>query len=89
MRPLIERSEWLFALVKGLTIAGVYFAMRHYGQENRTFVRKAALVGSAAYIVIWSVWFATGTLANLRQEGVVPNVVMTETPCAYPSASNF
>lgn len=76
MRPLIERSEWLFAGVKALTIVGVYVVMRKYGQANRDFVRKAALIGTGAYVLLWSAWFATGTAHNLKTEGHVPEVVL-------------
>lgn len=57
MRPLIEESEWLFAAVKGLTLAIAWAAMVYYAQINKDFVRKACLVGSAAYVVIWMSWF--------------------------------
>lgn len=63
MRPLIERNEWLFAAVKGATLLLAYFVMAKYCQTHREFVRRAALAGSLAYAVIWTVWFATGTLA--------------------------
>jgi len=76
MRPLIERSEWLFAGVKSLTILGVYVVMRGYGQSNRDFVRKAAMIGVSAYVVLWAAWFAAGTAHNLKTEAHVPEVVL-------------
>lgn len=57
MRPLIERSEWLFALVKGGTMLVAWLAMAAYAQVNRAFVRKACLYGSVAYVGIWCAWF--------------------------------
>lgn len=75
MRPLIERSEWLFAAVKGATIIGVYGVMRWYGIANRRFVRLASLTGVTAYVILWSLWFAAGTAHNLSQQALVPTVV--------------
>lgn len=63
MRVFIERSEWLFAFVKGLTLVAAWIAMAWYAKTNRDFVRKACLVGSAAYLAIWSGWFLVGTYA--------------------------
>lgn len=60
MRPLIERSEWLFALVKGLTLVAAWAALVWYSEHNRDFVRKACLAGSAAYMTIWTAWFLVG-----------------------------
>jgi hypothetical protein len=83
MRPLIERSEWLFAAVKGATIVGLYLVMRWYGVANRRFVRLASLGGVVAYVCIWSVWFASGTAHNLRQQSYAPQVV-DSAPGAHP-----
>lgn len=80
MRPLIERSEWLFAAVKGATIVSVYLVMRWYGTTNRRFVRRASLAGVAAYVVIWALWFAAGTGKNLRDHQYVPTVVDRSSP---------
>jgi hypothetical protein len=57
MRPLIERSEWLFAAVKGFTLVIGAVVMSRYIATNPRFVRRACLVGSAAYVTIWCVWF--------------------------------
>ncbi len=57
MRPLIERSEWLFAAVKAMTLAIAWVAMVYYARINRDFVRKACIFGSAAYVMIWTGWF--------------------------------
>lgn len=60
MRPLIERSEWLFAFVKGMTLVTAWVALVWYAQHNRDFVRKACVMGSAAYMTIWTAWFLVG-----------------------------
>lgn len=57
MRVFIERSEWLFALVKGATLVIAYVTMRNHAKHNPQFVRNACLVGSAAYVMIWCAWF--------------------------------
>ncbi len=62
MRPIIETSEWLFALVKGFTLVLAWLVMvRHY-HSHRDFVRTAALSGSCAYVAIWLIWFVGGTI---------------------------
>lgn len=60
MKVLIERSEWLFVLVKSTTLVGAWFAMASYAKVNRHFVRKAAFLGSGLYMLIWTVWFTFG-----------------------------
>jgi hypothetical protein len=57
MRPLIERSEWLFAVVKGGTLVTAWIMMARYASANLAFVRKVCLAGSGAYVTIWTVWF--------------------------------
>lgn len=57
MRPLIERSEWLFAIVKSITLFAAWFALAWYAKQNLGFVRKTCIVGAAAYFAIWCVWF--------------------------------
>lgn len=57
MRPLIERSEWTFVLVKSLSLLLAWGVMAWYANQNRAFVRKVCLAGSAAYVTIWLVWF--------------------------------
>jgi len=60
MKPLIERSEWLFAFVKALTLVGAWFVMARHARVNRNFVRLAALAGSAVYVMVWVTWFFSG-----------------------------
>lgn len=57
MRPLIERSEWLFAVVKGATLVATWMVLVWYARQNLNFVRKACLYGCTAYITIWCAWF--------------------------------
>ncbi len=57
MRPLIERSEWLFAGVKALTLLAAWAALWWYSKQNLSFVRKACLYGCTAYLTIWCAWF--------------------------------
>lgn len=57
MRPLLVHGEWLFALVKGTTLALAWVAMTWYARQNLDFVRKACLLGSGAYLLIWAGWF--------------------------------
>ena len=60
MKPFIENSEWLFILVKGLTLVAAWFGLCWYAKENKDFVRKACLVGSAAYLLVFVFWFVKG-----------------------------
>ncbi len=57
MRPLIERSEWLFSAVKACTLIACWIVMARYCKVNKPFVRQAALVGSAVYLTVWTSWF--------------------------------
>lgn len=57
MRVFIERSEWLFAFVKGLTIGAAWVTMAWYAQQNKAFVSKVCGYGSFAYLGLWVVWF--------------------------------
>ncbi|MBS1709373.1 MAG: hypothetical protein JSS65_11730 [Armatimonadetes bacterium] len=63
MRPLIERSEWLFAFVKGLTLVAAWYVMSRHAKANHKFVSQAAWFGTLAYVFVWTVWFfgASGT----------------------------
>lgn len=60
MRPFIERSEWVFVLVKGSTLIGAWYVMMRYGREHRIFIRNACLFGCATYVFIWTGWFLHG-----------------------------
>lgn len=57
MKVFIERSEWLFAVVKGATLVAAFVTMQSYATRNRVFVQKAAYAGSFAYLFIWTTWF--------------------------------
>jgi hypothetical protein len=52
MRGIIDQSEWLFVLVKGLTLVGGWLILVHYAKVNLLFVRRACLLGSVAYMSI-------------------------------------
>jgi hypothetical protein len=60
MAGFINRSEWLFVLVKGLTLVVGWYMLARYSRTNINFVRRACIVGSAAYVVIWIAWFFHG-----------------------------
>jgi hypothetical protein len=57
MRPFIERSEWLFAAVKGMTLLMAYVVMVSYAKHNLEFVRLASRLGVILYAGIWTIWF--------------------------------
>ena len=59
MRVLIERSEWLFAVVNSLTLVVAWVVMARYAERNLPFVRKCCIAGSAAYVSVWLVWFTS------------------------------
>jgi|SRR5687768_11195093 hypothetical protein len=60
MQPLIQRSEWLFAVVKAGTLIAAWFAMASYARTNVRFVRNVCFVGSLVYVAVWIAWFLTG-----------------------------
>ena len=60
MKPLIERSEWLFVFVKGATLGVGWFFLSQYAKDHKDFVRNACLAGSFFYVAIWTVWFVRG-----------------------------
>ena len=57
MKLFIERSEWLFGLVKGLTLGAAWGAMAWYAQHDLKFVARASWIGSAVYLGVWLFWF--------------------------------
>ena len=62
MKPLIEQSEWLFALVKGGTLVLAWELMRRQCATNQQFVRRACLIGAGIYLILWSSWFTTAAV---------------------------
>ena len=60
MRGVLNRSEWLFVVVKGMTLAIGWLMLVHYARTNVNFVRRACILGSATYIGVWLVWFLHG-----------------------------
>lgn len=61
MRPIIEESEWLFALVKGMTLGVAWLLMFRYTETHLSFIRRACAVGCGAYATIWTIWFVVGS----------------------------
>ncbi len=57
MRVLIERSEWLFAFVKGVTLLVGWLTMAWYAKSNREFVSRVCKYGTLAYVGVWCMWF--------------------------------
>jgi hypothetical protein len=57
MKPLIETSEWLFAAVKGATLVAAWLVMVRYAPTHLSFIRKACIGGSVAYMALWTTWF--------------------------------
>jgi len=57
MRIFIDRSEWLFAIVKGSTLIAGWLSLAWYAKSNPDFVRKLSYGASAAYVTIWLCWF--------------------------------
>lgn len=57
MRPLIEQGEWVFAVVKSMTLFAAWVALAWYAKQNLGFVRRACLLGSAVYVLVWCAWF--------------------------------
>lgn len=62
MKPIIEHSEWLFALVKGLTLVLAWLVCVKHSKTHLNFIRKASLAGAAAYVFIWTSWFVAGSM---------------------------
>ena len=60
MKIFIEKSEWLFGIVKAGTLVAAWVALTSYSKVNLDFVRKASLTGSAIYISVWTAWFTLG-----------------------------
>src|SRR5450631_1833472 len=61
MRCVIDRSEWLFILIKGMTLVAGWLMLARYAKSNVKFVRVACLCGSLAYLSIWLIWFMRGS----------------------------
>ena len=62
MKPLLQHSEWLFALVKGGTLVLAWSMMRRQCPANLMFVRRSCLIGAGLYLILWSTWFTSGAL---------------------------
>jgi hypothetical protein len=64
MRLFIDRSEWLFAAVKGATLIASWYVLAKYAQTNLPFVRKACLAGSFCYLFVWTTWFIAAAVSH-------------------------
>ena len=62
MRPIINQSEWSFAVVKGGILFLAWFMLARYCKIDKGFVRMCCGAGSIAYVVIWTTWFTIGSL---------------------------
>ena len=62
MRIFIDRSEWLFAIVKGATLLASWYVLARYAKTNLGFVRRACIAGSCCYIGLWLIWFTAAAL---------------------------
>ena len=60
MRVLLENGEWPFVVVKGMTLLFTWVALAKYSKQNPSFVRASCLLGSIAYVCLWSTWFTIG-----------------------------
>lgn len=60
MRTFIDRSEFLFVVVKGMTLLVGYLMLVRFARTNIDFVRKACLAGSVVYVLVWLAWFIHG-----------------------------
>lgn len=65
MKPIIETSEWLFALVKGLTLVLAWVVILKHATTHLEFIKKACAAGSFAYMTIWTVWFIAGSVQGV------------------------
>jgi hypothetical protein len=62
MRPLLEKSEWLFSGVKLLTLAALAAAVLSHARKNLSFCRRACALGAVAYASIWVMGVLTAKL---------------------------
>lgn len=58
MRPLIQSSTLLFVAVKLATLVVAYVGLQVYGRIEPIFVRRAAWIGTFAYVALWIGWVA-------------------------------
>jgi hypothetical protein len=85
MKPIIESSEFLFALVKGMTLVLAWVVMAKHAQKNLVFVRKVCLVGAIVYLGIWTTWFLAGTFGGAP----VPDRAAAQPPAVESSAAQI
>lgn len=61
MRPIIDESEWLFAIVKGATLVLTYWLLTKHSKTHLDFIKRACQTGCAAYLLLWITWFVSGS----------------------------
>jgi hypothetical protein len=60
MRPVIETSEWLFVLIKGMTLVAAWLVMLKYRKTHLKFIERVCYAGSFVYVMLWIAWFSSG-----------------------------
>lgn len=60
MAPLIRIHWLLFAFVKASTLALAFFVCEWHRRKDEAFVKRWARIGTAAYLLLWIVWFNAG-----------------------------
>lgn len=63
MRPIIDHGEWTFAAVKGSVLVMAWWMLAAYSKVDKNFVKMCCVVGSLAYLVIWTTWFTIGSFS--------------------------
>ncbi len=57
MNMLMQHGETPFVIIKGLTLIVAWVVLAIYARRDLSFVRRACITGSAAYLTVWTVWF--------------------------------
>ena len=60
MKPLIDRSEWLFVMVKGATLLLAWAFITRFAKDNQRFVNTLCSIAITCYLLTWIVWFIHG-----------------------------
>lgn len=63
MRPLLETSPALFTAVKMATLIAAYIVLQMYRSVDESFVKKASLYGTVAYVSVWVLCTSYGATA--------------------------
>jgi hypothetical protein len=57
MAPVIDRSEWLFVLLKSATLVAGGIALNRLAKTHKRFVPAACIGASAMYVTVWATVF--------------------------------